>query len=154
MVERVPDSRESAKLSDLGNALYSLSASGFPPGCMTTQVFLNLEFMVYCMIHPMKYFVYLLFNSSALVCKSPSVLIGARCYSFIHSGVLNEMLDLLQTCWSIVVQYFNLLPMFEDVFSTINPWYSDGFSHESNNGIMEVEWIWNWVDLGSNQNLS
>ena len=154
MVERAPDSGESAKLSDLGNALYSLSASGFPPGFMTTQVFLNLEFMVYCVIHPMKYFVYLLFNSSALVCKSPSVLIGARCYSFIHSGVLNEMLELLQTCWSILVQYFNLLPMFEDVYSTINPWYGDGFSHESNSGIMEVEWIWNWIDLGSNQNLS
>lgn len=74
-VERAPDSGDLAASSDLGHALYSLSASGFLSDCLTTQVLLNLEFMVYCMIRPMKYFVYLIFNSSTLVCKSLGVLL-------------------------------------------------------------------------------
>lgn len=74
-VERAPGSGDLAASSDLGHALYSLSASGFSSDCLTTQVLLNPEFMVYCMIRPMKYFVYLIFNSSTLVCKSLSVLL-------------------------------------------------------------------------------
>lgn len=80
------------------------------------------------MIDPMKHFVYLIFKSSTLVCKSPSVLVGARCYSPIHSGILNEILGCLRYVNQRLVQYFNLLPIFEGAFPTLNPCESDGLA--------------------------
>lgn len=77
----------------------------------------------------------------------------------VHSGILNEMLELTQTCKLKIFLIFQFASCFKlylppSPHSHPNSVKIMDLAVNQKNGVMEGDCICNWIDLGSNHSLS